>query len=381
MASPTITPEPAAQPQGRRGRRWRPRRPRWVTVVLLATNAVAVAALVAVVVYWFLYLLPPAPDPFTRGPFLIRLSETGAKLAWTLPGGGPVSLAAVSPAGTTVIARDGRFSGLKPGTRYVWTASVGGDARSSGSFTTAPATLATPITFAVIGDYGSGNEHEWEVARTLAAESPDFVLTAGDNSYLAAVPQNLDRNIFEPLHQVMTGAPVWATEGEHDLFFENGRFVTDALHLPGTAGRWVIDYGPVQIVALGLQADAASIAQLRRLSRTTHPAVRFVLVHRPIGPSDPIARVLRATGVTAVFSGHLHRYERRVVGGVNEFTVGVSGQGPGAPQFTRRSPDAIVSLLNYGSLRVDIAGGVIRYAFIDENGHVLDSATQHLPAR
>ena len=46
------------------------------------------------------------------------------------------------------------------------------------------------------------------------------------------------------------------------------------------------------------------------LAATTHPALRFLLVHRPIGPADPIAKVLRATGVTAVFSGHLHRYER-----------------------------------------------------------------------
>ena len=363
-------PEPTA-----RLRRW-PRRPRPLTLILLVTNVLALAAVAAVLVYWDLYLLSPASDPFTRGPFLIRLSTDAATLAWMLPGNGPVQLEAVSPAGRTVRARGGRFSDLSPGTRYLWTASVNGDARASGSFATAPLTLDRPIEFAVIGDYGSGSEHEWEVGRTLAAEHPDFVLTAGDNSYLVALPVNLDRNIFQPLHAVMSEAPLWATEGEHDLFFDGGGFVTNALHLPGTAGRWVIDYGPIQIDALGLQADAGSVATLNRLAATTHPALRFVLVHRPIGPQDPIATVLRRDRVTAVFCGHLHRYERRVIGGVREFTVGVSGEGPGASQFTRPSPDAIVSMLNYGSLRVEIAGGLIRYAFIDELGRVLDRTTQ-----
>jgi hypothetical protein len=344
--------------------------------VLATTTVLSLACVAAVLVYWHLYLLSPTPDPFTRGPFITRLGTTGASLAWTLPGGGPVSLVAVSPSGQTVTARGGRFINLTPGTRYLWSASVGGDARVSGFFTTAPTSLRRPFSFAVIGDYGSGSEHEWEIARMLAAEDPNFVLTAGDNSYLVAVPENLDRNIFEPLHQVMTEAPLWATEGEHDLFFDHGAFVTDALHLPGAEGRWVIDYGPVQLVALGLQADPGSIVTLRHLATTTHPALRFVLVHRPIGPTDPIAKVLRATGVTAVFSGHLHRYERRVIGGVDEFTVGVSGQGPGAPQFTRPSPDAIVSLLDFGSLRVEVSRTLIRYAFIDQQGRVLDHTTE-----
>lgn len=368
--------EPPVPPAPRR--RWL-RRPRKSTLILLLTNLLALLALAAVLVYWDLYLLSPTGDPFTRGPFLIALSTRSARLSWTLPGGGRVLLVAVSPEGRTIHARGGRFTGLSPATRYLWTVSVNGDARASGSFATAPLSLRSPIEFAVIGDYGSGNEHEWEVGRTLAAERPDFVLTAGDNSYLVALPVNLDRNIFEPLHAVMSEAPLWATEGEHDLFFDDGAFVTDALHLPGTAGRWVIDYGPIQIDALGLQADAGSIATLDRLAATTHPALRFVLVHRPIGPRDPIASVLRRDRVTAVFCGHLHRYERRVIGGVREFTVGVGGEGPGAAQFTRRSPDAIVSLLTYGSLRVVIAGGLIRYALIDELGRVLDRTTQPVP--
>ena len=142
----------------------------------------------------------------------------------------------------------------------------------------------------MIGDYGSGNDHEWAVGRTLAAERPDFVTTAGDNSYLVGAPQVLDRNIFDPLHDVMLGAPLWATEGEHDLIYSGGAAVTSALHLPGPRGRYAVRYGPVQLVLLGLEAGASEIAFARRELAVQGPLVRFVVVHRPVQPGNPICR-------------------------------------------------------------------------------------------
>jgi hypothetical protein len=61
-----------------------------------------------------------------------------------------------------------------------------------------------------------------------------------------------------------------------------------------------------------------------------------------------------------------------VVGGIPEFVLGTGGEGPGAAEFTKRSPDAIVSLLNFGSLRVSVTATGISYQFIDERGRVLD---------
>ena len=348
------------------------RRLRRVVAGLVMLTALLVLVVAAVLVYWKLYLLSPAADPFSRGPFVIRLSETSAQLAWTLPGHRAVELTAAAPDGTTVTASGGRFTGLEPGTRYLWTASVGGTGRAAGSFHTAPADLRSSVTFAVIGDYGSGSEHEWAVGRTLAAEDPDFVLTAGDNSYLVGAPPLLDRNIFQPLHDVMLEAPLWATLGEHDLFYSGGSTVTDALHLPAPAGRYVVDYGPVQIVLLGLDDGPAEVAFARRALATPGPSVRFVVVHRPVQPGDAILPLLRRTHVAAVLAGHLHRYERRVVGGVLELVNGTGGEGPGAAEFTKPSPDAIVSRLDYGSLRVTVSAHRIGYAFIDERGRVLD---------
>ena len=352
----------------------RERRLRRGLVALAMLSALLVLAVVAVLVYWRLYLLGPSGDPFTRGPFVTRLDTTGATLAWSIDGGRGVELTATGPDGT-VAAAGGRFTGLAPGTRYIWTASVGGVGRASGSFRTAPLDLRDGVRFAVIGDYGSGNDHEWAVGRTLAAERPDFVTTAGDNSYLVGAPQLLDRNIFEPLHAVMLGAPLWATEGEHDLIYSGGAAVTSALHLPGPRGRYTVRYGPVQLVLLGLEAGTSEIAFARKALAEPGALVRFIVVHRPISPGNPILPLLRRTGVAAILAGHLHRYERRTVGGIPEFTVGTSGEGPGAAEFTKATPGAAVSLLDYGSLLVDVTSSEIAYTFVDERGRVLDSFT------
>jgi hypothetical protein len=349
----------------------RERRLRRGLVALAMLCAVLALLVVAVLVYWRLYLLGPSSDPFARGPFVIRLSTTEATLAWSVEGGRRVELTATGPSGT-VTAAGGRLTGLQPGTRYIWTASVGGVGRASGSFRTAPLDLRESVRFAVIGDYGSGNDHEWAVGRTLAAERPDFVMTAGDNSYLVGAPQVLDRNIFEPLHDVMLGAPLWATEGEHDLIYSGGAAVTSALHLAGPHGRYAVRYGPVQLVLLGIEAGAPEIAFARRELAVPGPLVRFIVVHRPVQPGNPILPLLRRSGVAAILAGHLHRYERRTVGGVPEFTVGTSGEGPGAAEFTKATPGASVSLLDYGSLLVEVTSGGIGYTFVDERGRVLD---------
>jgi hypothetical protein len=350
------------------------RRLRLALVGVSMLCGLCVLAVAAVLVYWRLYLLGPSSGPFARGPFLTRLNGTSAQLKWTLKDGGrTVELRALAPDGRPAEAVDGRFSGLKPGTRYAWTASVDGIGRAAGSFQTAPPNLRRPIRFVAFGDYGSGNDHEYAVGRIAAAQAPAFALTAGDNSYLAATAPLLDRNIFKPLQPLMANAPLWASLGEHDLFLTGGRDVVQALDSPGDGHLYSVRYGPIQVIVLGLTAvDAKARAFARRALREGHPAVRFLLVHRPLQPGNPLLADLRRAHVAAIIAGHLHRYERRVVGGVLQLTVGTGGEGPGDEQFTKASADAKVSLEDYGFLRVDVRNAGIRYRFVDERGRVLD---------
>jgi len=353
---------------------------RRVVAALVITTAVLLVVVVALTWYGATYLLRPPAGVFLRGPYLTSTTAGEADFAWQLkPGQPPLTLRALAPDGTSRVAVGGRLTGLRPGTRYEWTANVGGHSAAAGAFTTAPLSAGAPITLVSFGDYGSGNAHEYAVARLAAAADPRLVLSSGDNAYLIAAPPVLNRLIFRPLHALLAEAPMVAALGEHDLAWRDGAAVISALHLPGH--HYAVQYGPVQVVVLGLEADASARSYAAKtVGRCATPCpVRFVLLHRPISATNSIIPLLRRRHVAAILAGHLHRYERRVVGGVRQWVVGTSGMGPGDEAHTRPSPDAAISIEDYGALRVDADARTIRYTFVDEHGRVLDATTEPTP--
>jgi Calcineurin-like phosphoesterase len=337
------------------------------------TTALLLIMVLALVWYGSTYLLRPPAAVFSRAPYLTRVTTTAADFAWELKDPGPaVELNVLAPDGSETTAASGRLDGLHPGTRYLWSANIDGRSAAAGAFTTAPLSTGTPITLVSFGDYGSGNAHEYAVGRLAAAADPALFLSAGDNAYLLAAPPFLNRAIFAPLRDLLGEAPMVAALGEHDLAYRDGSAVISALHLPGH--QYSVQYGPVQVVVLGLEADASALTYASHtLGRCRGPCpVRFVLTHRPISADNPIMPLLRRRHVAAILAGHLHRYERHVRAGVLQFTIGTGGEGPGNEANTLATPDAQVSFLAYGFLRIGIDGDRISYWFVDERGRIRD---------
>jgi hypothetical protein len=335
--------------------------------------AVCAIAVGVTVWYWLSYLRGPSDTPFTRGPYLLRLSGSEAALRWRVRDGKPVTLTAVGPEGSPVKVAKGVLRGLRPDTRYAWTASVDGTAQASGSFMTPPRTLDRTVRFAVLGDYGSGNDNEWAVGRVLAAQRPEFAVTAGDNSYLVAAEPLLDRNIFRPLADLIGSCPMYVCLGDHDNFWPGPGAISSAFDIPD-GGRYSARYGPIQVVVLGDQPNEPdAVAFARTALSEPGPTVRFLACHRPLHPGDALLPVAREGGAAAIFCGHLHRYERRTVDGVKTFTVGTGGQGPGSLDRTKATPGAAISLLDIGALMLDVQpGGAIGFTYLDKHGSVLD---------
>jgi hypothetical protein len=353
--------------------------PRRVLAALVITTSLLLVTVLGLAWYGSTYLLRPASGVFTRAPYLTRVTTTEADFAWKVEDGtGSVDLSVLAPDGVVSKAPNGRIARLRPDTRYVWTANIGGRSAASGAFRTAPTSTGSPITLVSFGDYGSGNAHEYAVGRLAAAVDPALFLSAGDNAYLLAAPPFLDRAIFDPLRALLGGAPMVAALGEHDLAWNDGSAVISAFHLPGH--QYSVQYGPVQVVVLGLQADASALAYATKaLGECARPCpVRFVLTHRPIVADNPIMPLLRRRHVAAILAGHLHRYERHVRAGVLEFTIGTGGEGPGNAANTRASRDAQVSFIAYGFLRIAIHGSRIGYQFVDESGRVRDRVERRI---
>jgi hypothetical protein len=343
------------------------------TVVALALAAALMAIAVGVVVsYWLRFLLPTEADPFTRGPYLVQVGTTSATLRWRVEDGAPVRIVATTPDGRTVTSEDGHLTGLTPGARQGWVAVVDGQARASGTITTAPTDPGATIRFTAFGDYGAGGEDEWAVGRVAAAQQPAFTVVPGDNSYLAAAPVVFDRNIFAPMRALLAQGPFIATLGEHDVAWRGGRDVARALGLPGDGQRYVADYGPLRFVVLGVEADEGDVPVLRQA--LARPGARrvYIVVHKPPRAGHPVLAAARGR-VTAVFAGHNHRYERRVVDGVPMLTVGTGGAERSANEsLTPRSSDAVASLAEFGVLRIDDGPHSVTMAFIRSNGSIRD---------
>ena len=348
------------------------RRLRRALVATAVFAALMVIVVGAVIVYWVRWVLPTEPDPFTRGPYLVQVGTTTATLRWRVDGDRPVRIVATTPDGRTVTSGDGRLRGLTPGARQGWVAVVDGRARASGTITTAPTDPRAPVRFTAFGDYGAGGEDEWAVGRVAAAQEPAFTVVPGDNSYLTAAPPLFDHNIFAPMRALLAQGPFIATLGEHDVAWFGGHDVARALGLPGDGQRYVADYGPLRFVVLGVQADSADLPLLR--AALARPGARhvYIVVHRPPAPGNPVLAAARGK-VTAVIAGHNHRYERRVIDGVLTLTVGTGGAPRSSDErLTPRSADAVVSLAEFGVLRVDDRPGRVTMAFIDEAGRVRD---------
>jgi hypothetical protein len=118
------------------------------------------------------------------------------------------------------------LDGLAPGNHYCYR--VTGRAfdpfgpASPPEFVTAPPTGdATPYSFAVIGDFGAGNDGEHQVMRQIATSPASFVVTVGDNAYVGGSQADygdaLGGNVFNPRYWNQFGGrlPAFVAQGNH----------------------------------------------------------------------------------------------------------------------------------------------------------------------
>ncbi|MCX6550567.1 MAG: metallophosphoesterase [Acidobacteria bacterium] len=80
---------------------------------------------------------------------------------------------------------------------------------------------ANSVRLAVIGDFGTGERPQLEVAQQMvksrAAFPFEFVITVGDNLYTGSLPVDFDKDFAVPYKPLLdAGVPFYATLGNHD---------------------------------------------------------------------------------------------------------------------------------------------------------------------
>lgn len=255
----------------------------------------------------------------------------------------------------------------------------------------APAALPSSpdaVKFAVIGDNGTGDPPQYQVAdqmvKSRAGFAFDRVIMLGDNIYGGQGPQDLVRKFAQPYKALLdAGVTFYASLGNHDapinrnypLWNMGGnRYLTHAVK---NVRFFVLDSNQIDRGQLAwLEKELASATEDWKIPYFHHPMYSDGGRH---GSSVDVRVLFEPLflkyGVNVVFAGHDHIYERLVPQkGIHYFVEGSSGElrrGDGE----RSAMTASLYDQDRTFMLVGILGDVMTFQAISRTGTVVDSGT------
>jgi len=261
-----------------------------------------------------------------------------------------------------------------------------------------------PLTFAVIGDTGTGRPVQFEVARQMKAYHDkvgfEFVLMAGDNIYPNGEPALLKPRFEEPYQELLrAGVKFYAVLGNHDVVkgleaqTKYEKFNMDGhRYYKFKKGVGLFDFlkgeGLIEFFALDTtEMNAAQLAWLGESLTGSKARWKVAFMHKPLyssaakhGSTKSLRPLLEPLlvryKVDVVFAGHDHVYERiKPQQGIYHFVTGTGGS------LRRGNINRKSRLFAAGNdetnsfLIVEVGESQMKVECIGANGAVLDSVT------
>ena len=241
--------------------------------------------------------------------------------------------------------------------------------------------------FAVIGDSGTGEREQYEIAQQLEAYRQkvgfDFVIMLGDNIYGSHNPGDFTAKFERPYKPMLdAGVKFYAALGNHDdpdverrykPFNMNGEryykfskgddvdfFVLDSNYMDPAQLKWVGDQ---------LQASKAKW----KIAYFHHPLYNFGKHHgSDVDLRAQLAPLFQKFGVNVVFSGHEHVYERiKPVDNIYYFVMGSSGK---LMSNDLRASDQVAKSFDseQGFMLVEISGDQLYFQTMSRKWQTID---------
>ena len=258
-------------------------------------------------------------------------------------------------------------------------------------------TVEPVIRFAVIGDYGSGDQSEADVANLVKSWRPDFIITTGDNNYPDGSHETIDANIGQFYHEFIfpyigafgEGADqnrFFPTLGNHDWNTSGAQAYFDYFALTENERYYDFIWGPVHLFALdsdsrepdGVGRSSNQAIWLREGLANSTATWKIVYMHQPpyssgINGSVDWARwPYKEWGATAVLAGHDHTYERLEIDSLPYFVNGLGG-GVIYPFGEPLGGSQVRYNADYGAMLVEATEEYITFQFINRLSDVIDS--------
>lgn len=365
------------------------------------------AAWIAVAVSAATMQIASAAPRMLKGPYLQDLAPTSITVMWELDEPQAAHIAVTGPGGTRVqnvaTARiaEARLDNLQPSSRYRYRVTID-DKTWDGEFATAPpAGKDVPFSFAVMGDSRGGIEQHRRVIDRMSQEVPDFVLGTGD-MVDEGYRQDQWQQFFDVENRLLRDNVYFPALGNHD---RQGRGRTADTYrayfsVPENGGDteryYAFTYAASRFLVLDSNAysfaltDQTAWIERELVATRQDPSLHhiFVVMHHPPysislhgGATELRERwtpLFEAYGVTAVFAGHDHVYERAEHNGLRYFVSG----GGGAPLYPRRSkpnPIDVEAVKKFERtlhfLRVTVTGERIEVTAVRADGTTIETQT------
>jgi predicted MPP superfamily phosphohydrolase len=252
--------------------------------------------------------------------------------------------------------------------------------------------VAGSLKFVVIGDNGTGDKPQYEVADQMVQlhkQFPfDLVLMMGDNFYGGQRPSDLEKKFGVPYKPLLdAGVKFQASLGNHDQ-------IHTINYAPiGMNGQRYYTYARNNVRFFVLDTNALDQTQLTWLDNALRGAAetwKIAYFHHPLygnGGRHGSAVDLRVRieplflkyGVQVVFSGHDHVYERlKPQKGILYFVVGSSGQ-LRRGDLERAESTAAGFDQDRAFLACEIAGDKLYFQAISRTGATVDSGEYQRP--
>jgi hypothetical protein len=321
-----------------------------------------------------------AETPIRRGPYVQAVTTTGAIVCFETS---RETEGAVACDGKTRTSAKGTrheiaLEGLQPGTRYAYTVEPGAVVAS---FKTAPEADGD-LFFVAWGDCRTYYERLARMAATAAKDLPDFSVHTGDLVDEGTIQEDWDR-FFESAAPLLRTGALWPSMGNHEY---GAKPYYDLFVLPAPERYYTFTAGPAQFFILDAdwegRRDATQKEWFEAELKKSAARFKFVVLHQPVvscpcddfTPESSMYRIfgglIERYGVTAVFQGHNHNYQRAERNGVLYITTG----GGGAPLYPigDRTPETKFAKVVNHYCRIWLSGKTMTLEAVDLSGAVFD---------
>jgi hypothetical protein len=255
------------------------------------------------------------------------------------------------------------------------------------------------VRFAIMGDTGTASTAQFDVGKQMAAfhgKFPfEFVIMVGDNIYGGSSAPDAMKSRFEAPYAALLDAKVkfWASLGNHDnaseANYKNWNMIGQRFYTFRVADGGASKVG-VRFFALDSNyMDQKQLQWVQSELKNSTSEWKIAFFHHPLyssGRTHGSAKDLRslieplfmANGVTVVFAGHDHFYERiKPQNGIYHFVTGAGGS------LRKGDIDRSTGLTevgfdtDYSFMLAEISGLDFYFQAISRTGKTVDSGVIH----